>query len=127
MTEQTYDPAADLAQQFLAALPDGPRCQIHHTARVIALVHRAVRDHGWTVDQLVTECTRDLRGITNAGGLITFRLENAASGPPAAGSPLGRVVPFCSPECRDNAGWVLDSGGMPASRCPCRTPQEVSV
>jgi hypothetical protein len=28
--------------------------------------------------------------------------------------------PFCSPECRDNAGWLLDADGRPLGRCRCR-------
>lgn len=126
MTETTpYDTSNDPAQMFIRALPGHAQRALHHTARITVLVHRAVRDHGWTVQQLIDRCTGDLGA--NPGGVITFRLEHCADNPP----PLehkSRRIPFCSPECRDNAGWVLDDAGRPAERCTCRTrPQEVTA
>lgn len=124
MTHSDYDPSQDVAHLFLRALDPHTRATVHHTARITVLVHRAVREQGWTVPQLVQRCTGNLGA--NPGGVITFRLEHCADNPP----PLeqgARKVPFCSPECHENAGWVLDSAGMPVKRCPCRTTQEVSA
>lgn len=115
----------DPLRAFLDALPPHARHHVNRTARLTALVHAAVRDHGWTPQQLAQLCSHDLG--SNPGGVITFRLERDAVRPPAA--PAGpRRLPFCSPECKDNAGWILDGNGRPINRCPCRTaPQEITT
>lgn len=108
-----------------AALP--VRAQVHVT-RTKKFDHDAAAafDHGWTLEQLVTRTTSGELG-DNPGATITWRLEQCAENAPP--SPAGtRGIPFCTPECRADAGWILAADtGLPARRCPCRTPQEASV
>ena len=119
MTDQAE--TVDVVRAFTDALPRHARGQLHMTQTVSGMIHAAVRDHGWTVKQLATECGRDLDGVLNAGGLITFRLDHASHHPPPvppsrAGLP---VIPLCG-HCVD--GFELDPETLlPARRCPCRT------
>lgn len=110
MTEQTYDPADDPAQQFLNALPPAVRHHINHTARLTVLVHRAVRN-GWTVPQLVERCTGDLGA--NPGGTITYRLERDSDGPP----PLMAAAKVHQGCCED--GWIYDETSDPPRQTKC--------
>lgn len=123
------DDTAALLRAFRDKLP--PHLQRWtRTGRITVAVSTATREHGWTLEQLAAECTRDTLGVVdNPGGLLTHRLEQCAEGPPTKGRPpgVGRKIAFCSPECSDNAGWILDpKTGLPAERCPCRTPAEVT-
>lgn len=118
-TEHAREPMQDdpLAA-FLEALPAGIRQRVNRTDRFVALVHRAV-NNGWTAKQLAAECTRSTTGVLNAAGLVAWRLEQAADHGPT--TPSGqRRIPFCTPQCRDNAGWIEDDDGNPVRRCECR-------
>jgi hypothetical protein len=112
------EPTADPVWAFIHALPPHLSRHLNRTQRLVALIHVAA-GHGWTTKQLVAEASRDQAGVVNAGALIMHRLERCAETPPPTPGQL-RVLPFCSPECRDNAGWVLDAAGMPAKKCACR-------
>lgn len=112
----------DYPRAFRDALPRHVRDQLHTTQTVAGTIHAAVRDHGWTVPQLVYECCRDLAGVANIGGLLTYRLEQCAQhGPPQPVTRTGLpVIPLCG-QCVD--GFVLDPQTLlPARKCPCRTP-----
>lgn len=101
-----------------AALP--PRAQVH-IQRTRKFDHDAAQafDRGWTLDQLTQRITAGDYG-TNPGGTIAWRLQDAAETDPPRDHKPG-VLPFCSPECRDNAGWILDlETGLPTAKCPCR-------
>jgi hypothetical protein len=119
MTETT-----DVVREFTDQLPRHARHQLHLTQTTTGMIHAAVRDHGWTITQLATECSRNLDGVTNMGALITYRLGHASAHPPPA--PVTRtglrVVPLCG-QCVD--GFELDPESLlPARRCPCRTVKE---
>jgi hypothetical protein len=99
------------------------RAQIHvnRTARFDHLAAEAF-NRGWHVDKLAHELIRGDLG-NNPGGVITSRLQRFATTQPATGHSVG--VPFCTPRCKDNAGWILDpEDGQPVGRCECRTTQE---
>lgn len=116
----------DLTRAFHDALPAHARHQLHATQTVIGMIHAAVRDHGWTVQQLAHECGRDLDTVVNAGAVITHRLRHAAGHPPppplsATGLP---IIPLCG-QCAD--GWIEHPvTRLPVERCPCRTTKETA-
>jgi hypothetical protein len=118
--------APNPAGEFRAKLPRRFRDSLSNNQLIAAVIAAAIRDHGWTVDQLVAECTRDVADdVVNLGGLVTHRLRQAAQHPPVGSdhhATSRAKQPFCSPECRDNAGWLLDpQTQLPTGRCPCRT------
>jgi hypothetical protein len=121
MTAPEQEQTRDAVAEFRAALTPRVRDQLHHTARVAALAHRAVHTWGWTPDSLAKECMRDHNGAINPAGIVMHRLEHCAeTGPPGAKSDVRRA--FCSPECRENAGMLLDSVTLlPIGKCACRT------
>jgi hypothetical protein len=98
-----------------------PRRRLNTTQAVVALVHAAVINHGWTPRQLAQECGRDLADVVNAGAVITDRLRRAATHGPVQRGGVVPKRPFCSPDCRDNQGWILDAERRPLHRCQCRT------
>lgn len=117
----------DVAGQALyAALPTRAQVHVTRTKRLDHLAAEAFA-RGWTLDQLVTRLTTGDLGFS-PGGTITHRLEQCAeTAPPKTGSH-GRIIPFCTPECRENGGWLLvtdfDSpryGYPTGDKCPCRT------
>lgn len=119
------DTAVDPLRAFKDALPPSLRHELRITAAVTVYVHRAIREHGWTVKQLVAECTRNTAGIYQPGGLITDRLRQAADRPPP-GTTRTPKLPLCG-EC-DN-GWIyteppIEFAHLPikSTRCPCRGP-----
>jgi len=117
-------PEQDPVRAFRHALGHRLDAQLNTTHAVVALVHAAVTNHGWTPEQLAKECGRDLGDTYKPGGVITERLRKAATHPPIDrdhAPALGPKRPFCSPECRDNAGWVLDDDRHPIRRCDCRS------
>lgn len=117
----------DPVRSFRLALGREMDARLNTTQAVVALVHAAVTNHGWTPKHLAEECSRDLGDVVNAGAVITERLRKAAAHPPVgARAAFGPKLPFCSPDCRDNQGWVLDDDRNPVDRCPCRT-QEMTV
>jgi hypothetical protein len=113
---ETVDPV----REWRELLPTNVRRQLHDTARATVLVARSIRVHGWTPATLAAECMRQHNGAVNPAGIVMHRLEWCADNPPV--QPSGaRRVPFCSPECRDNAGWILDPETLlPARPCNCR-------
>lgn len=116
----------DPVRAFREALGGTVRHQLHDTQRVTVLVHRAVNTHGWTAKTLAAECMRDHNGAINPAGIVMHRLGWAAENAPA-GQKSARAVPFCSAECRDNSGLILDPDTLlPTGKCSCRTPQEVA-
>lgn len=130
MTDTTSPTAdADPVWAFRQALGRDLDRRLNKTQAVAALIHAAVTNHGWTPKHLAAECSRDLEGVVNAGAVITDRLRRAATHPPVAHAAptFGPARAFCSTECRDNAGWVLDDDRNPVRRCPCRTIQEVAI
>jgi hypothetical protein len=115
------DTSIDPFRVFVTALPANARTALHRTETVVAMVHAAIREHGWTAQQLAAECGRDLTDVANAGGLVTHRLRHAAGNPPAQRASFGAKRPFCTDECRQNAGWLLDPDTLlPLRPCPCR-------
>jgi hypothetical protein len=118
MTETVTDPFA----AFRASLPPYLRGRVYDTQRGRTLIARAIHQHGWTVEQLAAECSRDLHGIRNAGGVVTFRLEHCAENPPPD-RHAPRTLPFCSDECRERRGFIEDDTGRPIGKCPCRTSE----
>lgn len=109
----------DPVRDFLAALPANARNSLHRTQLVVALVHAAVRDHGWTARLLAQECGRDLADVVNAGAVVTDRLRKAAQHPPPNQPSTATRRPLC-PDCED--GWLVDeTSRLPVARCPCRT------
>lgn len=117
-------PDVDPIREFAYALPAAVRAHLNRTQTIVALIHAAIRDQDWTPQQLAAECARDLVGATNPGAIITDRLRKATQRPPAVqpAPAFGPPIPFCSDDCRDNAGWVIDQDtGALIGRCPCRT------
>jgi hypothetical protein len=127
------DPAL-IVKQFRDRLPPRAQHQLRNTGRIAALIHRAVFGHGWTLQQLLEEATRDLRGVANVGGLITFRLAWCADNDPPGPVHPPQLLPFCDRvqdvgpsagmTCREMHGLVEDADGRPIRKCTCRTPPE---
>jgi hypothetical protein len=114
----------DPVRAFRHALGRDLNTRLNTTQTVVALIHAAVTNHRWTPKQLADECGRDLADVISAGAVITERLRKAAQHPPVGhghNTQLGPKRPFCTAECRDNAGWVLDDDRNPIRRCACRT------
>lgn len=109
---------------FNDALTPHVRNQLHLTQAVVSAIHRAIREHGWTPQQLATEVCRNTEGVANAGGLATYRLQQAAEhAPPTKPTPHGEARPWCSDDCRERGGWIEDPAtGQITGRCPCRLP-----
>lgn len=122
-------PEADPVWAFRQALGRDLDSRLNKTQAVAALIHAAVTNHAWKPAQLAAECARDLDGVVNAGAVITDRLRKAAAHPPIARATpsFGLARPFCTDECRDNAGWVLDEDRNIVGRCPCRTANTTEV
>lgn len=118
-------PVDDPVRAFRQAIGRDLDNRLNTTQTVVGLIHAAVTNHGWTPKQLAEECGRDLADVINAGAVVTDRLRKAATHPPVGprAPGLGPTRPFCSPECRENAGWVLDSDRNPTHRCTCRTTE----
>lgn len=119
MTAADVDPV----RAFRGALPAHLN-SFTMTARVVALIHRATRDQGWTIPQLVAECTRDTAGTYRPGGLITHRLEACADRPFAPSvTGLRRAHFGC---CQD--GWLYDETGdvVRATKCPGNRQEDAS-
>lgn len=123
--------APELAQsedvlEFLRRLPHKLRNDVNSTTRLHVLVVRAIRDQGWTVDELVDECTRNRENWVNPGGVVMHRLERCSTRPRTEPRPSGSG-PLCG-HC--DHGWVYSVPDDPAApvqttRCPCRlTSQE---
>ena len=112
------DPDVDA---FFAALPAEfetvrPTNALRYNIRV------ALREKGWTVAQLVHEAQRDHNTGRNPAAIIHDRMKIAATiNPPGTQTAKRKGIPFCSDECRQNAGWVLNADGLPDHRCPCRS------
>lgn len=116
------DTSADPVAQFVRALPVKMRARFNVTATVVSDIHKATA-RGWTTAQLIDVTTNNHGGAVNVGGIIAHRLHEKCA-PNEAPTAVGVTAlrrPFCSPECKDNAGWVLDQQGTPLRRCPCRT------
>jgi hypothetical protein len=113
------DVQTDPVREFRQQLPAHARNSLNVTQLVVALVHAAVRDHGWTPKQLASECGRDLGDVVNAGAVVTDRLRKAAQHPPANQPTAAAKRPLCT-DCED--GWITDPDThLPTARCPCRT------
>lgn len=126
---------ADPMREFRQALPPWLRAQVHDTQRVAAAVVKAV-SLGWTIEQLVAECSRDLAGIHNAGGLATYRLLQRCEGPPPPGQRPPRPRPAWCGVCDEQTRHVeeRDAEGLfivDVHRCPdCHPltqPREVTA
>lgn len=117
------DLATDPVWLFLRGLPAKARTDLTRSPRLVVAVHNAIRDHGWTVEQLVAHCARNHGGARNLGGLIQNRLDTIDGPPPA--EPGGRRVHF---GCCDG-GWLYDETGdvVRAVKCPGNRPAEVSA
>ena len=112
--------APDPLQEFQRHLPNRVRASLNVTQAVVALVHAAVHNHGWTPALLAQECSRDLEDVVNAGAVVTDRLRKAATHPPVGRAVAQAAVrrPLCG-QCED--GWLLDPDTrLPAARCECR-------
>lgn len=123
-------PEQDVVRQFRHHIGRDLDARLNTTQAVVALIHAATTNHGWTPKQLADECGRDLADVRNAGAVITERLRKAAQHPPVARAAKvpGALLPWCSPDCKARAGWIEDDTGRPIGRCPCRTaPQEAHV
>jgi len=109
--------AEDPVRQFRAALGHRLDAHLNTTQAVVALVHAAVTNHGWTPEQLARECGRDLADTYKPGGVITDRLRKAATHPPAGQQGLGlrKAHRGC---CED--GWLYDETGeeVRVTKCP---------
>lgn len=109
----------DPVVEFRRNLPPNAQRSLNVTQAVVALVHAAVRNHGWTPKLLAQECTRDMPAdLLNPGALITDRLRKAAAHPPP-NQPTRRVQRIHRPGCD---GWIYNVPADPAepittSRC----------
>jgi len=109
------------AETFIAELATAG-VQMRLTSAVGYNLNRAITEHGWTIPQLVTECTRDLDTAANVAAVITDRIRIAATVAPAKPkAKISKGLPFCTDECRDNAGWILNADGQITGRCTCRS------
>jgi hypothetical protein len=123
--------APDPVAAFVQALPPRLRRDLNRTAALVSDIHQATR-RGWTTQQLIDATTNNHGGATNHGGIIAHRLATrCALVDPSTGegiTELDRRVPFCSDECRADAGWILNDLGLPVDKCSCRTPnQEAAI
>lgn len=126
MTE-TYDqyggqtsPVSEHGQAFLDALTPHARANFMPTATAGTALRKAL-SNGWTVPALAKECSRDLGTATNAGAIITRRLQNCANNrPPTTGfAKFVQPKPWCG-NCSDDATrWLTDTDI--AVRCSCWT------
>lgn len=117
MTEQTTD--LDPVTAFRAALPPEIRDQLHDNHAVRDAVTTAL-NHGWTIDQLATEATRDLATAISFGGLTLDRIRSCSTRTPPANVTRAGLpkLPLCG-QC--DAGWLLNPVTLlPDTRCPCR-------
>lgn len=114
------DDLVDPVVEFRRHLPTNAQRSLNLTQAVVALVHAAVRNHGWTPAQLARECSRDIPADSaNPGALVTYRLrENARHPPPNAPTRRRPALPLCG-QCED--GWLVDARTkLPVRRCDCR-------
>lgn len=106
---------ADPVWAFLTALPARIRRDLHRTEALVALIHTATRDQGWTPTKLAERCAGGNTG-TNPAGVVMYRLQHCATTPADTGPNTPRRVHF---GCCDN-GWIYDeTGDEPhVTRCP---------
>lgn len=122
----------NLAQAFTELLDDDTRARLRPTATITYLLGVAVDQYGWTVEQLATECSRDLDNATNIGAVITDRLRVAATvGPPAPKADPKRRLPGLAIThhgcCED--GWIYNEDVDPPTQTKCLgiTTQEATA
>jgi hypothetical protein len=116
----------DPVWSFLTALPPRIKRQLNRTERLVALVHRAVREQGWTPKQLADRCSHSNDSI-NPAGVVMYRLGWCADNPADLGSDGRRVHFGC---CEDGLIYhVPDDPTLPvtASKCPGNRPPEAST
>jgi hypothetical protein len=112
MTESIRDIRA-----FREGLPAHARQALHDTQMASALVIKAV-GHGWTVPELIKECSRDLAGLANPGAVITYRLANCADIDKRRAKP-----PDWCGQCDRTTRHTFDVNGWPSpARCPTCHP-----
>lgn len=104
--------------EFRRHLPRHIASQLHDTQKLAALLGRALTQ-GWDLKHLAAECSRNLEGTANAGGVVMYRLDKAAAHPPPNKPAKTARRPLC-PRCED--GWLVDEHTRkPTARCTCRT------
>jgi hypothetical protein len=105
---------------YREALPRRVYAQLHDTQRIAALVVKAT-ERGWDVPSLVRETSRDLYGVSNAGGVITHRLEHCAEHDPPERPSVARPE-WCG-QCDRETRHVRDEYGYASpARCPTCHP-----
>lgn len=92
------------------------------TGTIAYNVARAVTEHGWTIPQLVTECTRDLDSAANVGAVITDRVRVAATVPPAKPKTKTGLPKAHNGCCED--GWIYNEDVDPPTTTKCLGAQK---
>lgn len=96
--------------EFQQQLPAHVQRSLQMSQVDVALVHAAVRNHGWTPKALAAECGRDLEGVVNAGARVEERLRKAATHPPT-NQPTARTQRVHQAGCD---GWIYTTPADPA-------------
>jgi hypothetical protein len=108
-------------EAFIERMPARARYQVNGSIRAKYYLHRALTDHGWTIEQLAQECSRDTADVRNLGGIVTHRLERCSQAAPSTKTALANR-PFCSPDCEQRRGLIEDpKTGLPIGKCECRS------
>lgn len=123
MTAAAADPGPDPVVEFRRHLPTHAERGLHVTQTVVALIHAAVTNHGWTPQHLARECSRDIpANHANPGALVTHRLRKNASHPPP-NAPARRGRPLCG-RCENGLIYHVPDdprADVTATKCECRT------
>lgn len=100
--------AAELVREFRSLLPDNAARQLHQNGTLTQLLIRAVSTQGWPLRQLAAECGRDLAGTVNAGGVVMYRLGQAADH-----SPPHQRVKVAQRHRASCDGWIYTTPDVP--------------
>lgn len=116
------DAPDDLLAQFGSGLPAAVKQKVHPTALIGTLLRRAT-GRGWSVKELIHECSRDLGTADNVGAIVTRRLIHCAEHDHHAISSGGPTVAWCGKCAADTYRWETSPDHDPVRPCPRCSPQ----
>lgn len=114
-------PLTPHADTLIAALPDAIAGHVRPTTRLDYNVERALREQHWTLEQLVTEASRDLDNAVRVGAVIDERIAICATVKPPktrTRTGLAKVHDGC---CED--GWIYIESETDVQTIKCHGKQ----